>query len=79
MKVIPVDDVWHQYYVAWRQGTSQVQSCILQDDTDPAHCVWADTPVALGTQFNTIALWNTNGYRADHGDNLWFDELVPVQ
>ncbi|MEI6864097.1 MAG: hypothetical protein WCK46_01860 [Candidatus Adlerbacteria bacterium] len=70
-----VDNVWHQYYFAWRQGASFVQSCVLEDDSNAADCAWVDTGFTAGTQFDGVALWSTTGYRNDLGANLWFDEL----
>lgn len=76
--LIPLDNTWHQYYVAWRQGISHVEKCMLQDDTNSDHCTWRDTEIALGTLFDGVALWTTNGFRSDDiggGANLWFDEV----
>jgi len=71
----PPDNLWHQYYFAWRQGGSDVQQCIMQDDIRASDCVWTDTPVSLGTTFDGVALWSSSGYHAEFGANLWFDEL----
>lgn len=77
--LIPTDGSWHHYFVAWKQRTSYIESCALTDDTDAAHCSWFDTGIELGTQFDGIRFGSQTGYRNDLGDNLWFDELVPVQ
>ncbi|MBY0472819.1 hypothetical protein K2Q00_00855 [Patescibacteria group bacterium] len=77
LNMIPLDDTWHHYYFAWKQGDLFVQSCFMQDYVHFSDCVWVDTDFAAGTTFNGIALWSTNGWRADvppHA-NLWFDEL----
>jgi hypothetical protein len=73
---IPLDDTWHQYYIAWRQGATEVQQCVMQDDTNPNDCIWVSTTFALGSTFDGIALWTQVGYRNDLGGNFWFDELV---
>lgn len=75
---VQVDDTWHQYYFAWRQGSTHVESCIVQDSTNPSGCSWTDEGFALGTKFDGVALWSSTGYRADFGGNLWFDELVAL-
>ena len=72
---IAKDDTWHQYFIAWRQGTTTVEACILQDDTDAAHCVWKDTGFALGTQFDGVQL-SASVARTDLGDQVWFDDLA---
>ncbi len=74
--VLTQDDAWHQYYVAWRQGTSAVETCVLQDDTDPTHCTWVPTTVPLGTLFDGVQLSGSvvNGI-SGVGDQVWFDEL----
>jgi hypothetical protein len=77
--VVPIDDTWHQYFIAWRQGSSEVQSCILQDDTDATHCSWrTGSGIPNGTTFDSIAFWSGNGYRSDNSPfaNIWIDELV---
>ncbi|MDO8517774.1 MAG: hypothetical protein Q7S26_00575 [bacterium] len=79
LNLIPLDDSWRHYWVAWRQGTSHIESCALTDDTNSAHCAWVDTGIALGAQFDGIRFGSQTGYRNDLGENLWFDELVPVQ
>jgi len=79
LHLIPLDSAWHHYYIAWKQGLSYIERCALTDDINPAHCVWVETNIALGTQFDGIVFASQNGYRADLGDNFWFDELAPVQ
>ncbi len=76
---LPIDGTWHQYYVAWRQGTSTVLACFLQDDTDAQDCTWEYTNQPAGTTFDGVALWSQSGYHEDAGDNLWFDELAPAE
>ena len=68
------DDIWHQYYVAWRQGSSTVEACILQDNLDKSNCAWSDTGYMLGTQIDGVQL-SASVYRSDLGDQVWFDEL----
>ncbi|OGC88046.1 hypothetical protein A2419_00260 [Candidatus Adlerbacteria bacterium RIFOXYC1_FULL_48_26] len=77
MNSIPLDDTWHHYYFAWKQGDEFVQSCFMQDYVHFSDCVWVDTDFAAGTTFNGVALWSTNSWRADVSPhaNLWFDEL----
>lgn len=77
ISMIPLDDTWHHYYVAWKQGDEFVQSCFMQDYHHFSDCHWVDTGFPKGTKFNGIALWSTNGWRADVSPhaNLWFDEL----
>lgn len=71
----PKDDTWHQYYMAWRQGAASVETCLLQDDTNPADCAWNSSGFALGTQFNGIVL-EGGVARPDLGDEVWFDDLA---
>ncbi|MBY0293905.1 hypothetical protein K2Q08_01075 [Patescibacteria group bacterium] len=77
ISMIPLDDTWHHYYFAWKQGNEFVQSCFMQDYHHFSDCIWVDTEYPKGTKFNGIALWSTNGWRADVAPhaNLWFDEL----
>jgi hypothetical protein len=72
---VPLDGAWHQYYVAWRQGSAHVESCVMRDNVTVSNCTWNDTGLALGTTFDGVALWATGGYRNEQGANLWFDEL----
>ena len=74
---MPNDNVWHQYYIAWRQGASSIETCLLQDDTKSADCVWKSTSFPLGTQFDGVALSGVT-LRSDLGDHIWFEDLVPV-
>jgi hypothetical protein len=69
------DEGWHQYYVAWRQGSVMIESCFMEDDIEPSHCVWQTSDIPTGAQFNGISLWTQSGYRNDLGTNVWFDEL----
>ena len=74
--VAPTDDMWHQYYVAWRQGTNMVEGCVLQDDTNAGDCVWeSSNNFPLGTQFDGIMLQGGLFYRSV-GDEVWFDDLA---
>ena len=69
------DDTWHQYYVAWRQGNTSIETCVLQDDTKGADCAWKSTNYSLGTQFDGILLAG-GVLRPDLGDQVWFDDLA---
>jgi hypothetical protein len=75
--MVPLDGQWHQYYLAWRQGTTNVEMCSMQNDTNPADCVWHQSALPSGTRFDGVALWSGNGVRGDLGANLRFDELIP--
>ena len=72
--VVANDAQWHQYYAAWRQGSSAVESCFMTDDTDPADCSWNASQFPLGTEFDAILLTGFNS-RHDLGDSLYFDDL----
>lgn len=74
-KELLVDDTWHQYFIAWRQGTSTVETCFMRDTTDHTSCSWVASPLPTGTTFDAVAVWSTNSMRADLGSTLWFDEL----
>ncbi|MCC7500788.1 hypothetical protein IT396_03250 [Candidatus Nomurabacteria bacterium] len=74
-KELLVDDTWHQYLIAWRQGSATIEACILRDTIDHTNCSWFATPLPTGTTFDSVAVWSTNSIRADLGLTLWFDEL----
>src|SRR3989344_285150 len=74
----PSDDVWHQYYFAWRQGATALETCTLSDTIDPLACGWHETEHAVGTAVDGILLYGTT-LRADLGDRIWFDDLEAVQ
>ena len=71
---VPQDDTWHEYYVAWRQGSSSIETCVLQDNTTASDCVWNPINFPLGTQFDGILLAGGVA-RPDMGDQVWFDDL----
>ncbi len=71
-----LDDTWHQYLVAWRQGATSVEVCSLLDTTDMSGCVWRETNGPLGAQVNGVVLMSGHGYRPDLGGEFWFDELA---
>ena len=71
----PADDTWHQYYFAWRQGTTSVEVCKLQDNINSNHCNWVPTTFALGTQFDGVIL-TASTYRVDLGAQVWVDDLA---
>jgi hypothetical protein len=73
--IAPQDDTWHQYYFAWKQGDTKVETCMLRDDTNKGNCVWSDTGMPAGTQFDGVML-NGNTARTDLGDQIWFDDLA---
>jgi hypothetical protein len=68
------DNQWHQYYIAWRQGSASIESCLLIDDTNPADCSWIARKFPMGLSFNAVLLTGF-GARPDLGDNVWFDDL----
>jgi hypothetical protein len=68
------DNIWHQYYFAWRQGSASVETCEMFDDINASDCVWQSTNVVLGTQVDGVLL-NGNVIRVDLGDQVWFDDL----
>ena len=75
----PDDNVWHEYYIAWRQGSTNVETCLLMDDTNAGDCVWkpiTDTDnFPPGTQFDGVQL-QASVLRPDLGDQVWFDDLA---
>ena len=66
------DDLWHQYFISWRAGTSTAQVCVLRDDTDATHCAWSNTTFPLGTPFDGVSLEGAAG----SGGQLWVDDLT---
>lgn len=72
------DNVWHQYYIAWRQGESSLEICTMRDDTNPLNCGWSATDKALGAQLDGVLLSGIT-LRSDLGDRIWYDELQAVQ
>jgi hypothetical protein len=73
--VAPPDNTWHEYYVAWRQGSSNVETCLMMDDTTASDCSWGDTNIPAGTQFDGVQL-QAGVIRPDLGDQVWFDDLA---
>jgi hypothetical protein len=72
--ILPNDNTWHQYYLAWRQGSANVEYCFMQDDTNASDCSWSATKFPLSTTFDAFMLTGF-GSRADLGDSVWFDDL----
>jgi len=75
--VIPDDDIWHQYALLWRQGSTTVESCLLTDDTNISDCAWNPTTIALGTEFDGIGL-DAFSPHPELGDNVWIDDLAAL-
>lgn len=69
------DDTWHHYLVVWRQGTTKLETCLLQDSLDVEACTWVESEFDTETAIDGVAFWSALGFTSEHGGNLWFDEL----
>lgn len=68
-------DVWHKYYLAWRDNGTAKEFCALEDDTNLEHCAWqASSNIAAGDTPDTVVI-SGDSVRPDLGDRLWFDDL----
>ncbi len=68
-------DVWQQYYLAWRNSGDIKEFCTLRDDTDQSHCSWQPSSAITASQAPDTVVITGSAVRPDLGDRLWFDDL----
>jgi hypothetical protein len=68
-------DVWNEYYFAWRDNGAVKEFCTLRYDIDPSNCAWVpSSAIAAGEAPDTVVI-SGDGGRPDLGDRIWFDDL----
>ena len=65
------DELWHQYYLAWRPGKDRVEVCVLKDDTNQGDCSWGISNAPSGTTLDGVEL---HTFTSVYG-SAWVDDL----